>query len=324
VPEHPWQREKHLYLPPALAKKLAFIALGAVAMLAVGQVLVKKPMNIVRTIPGATNLLFGGTNRLLSSTATMTNPVPATLERAATIPAPTNALTAQAPTNPAPVIPTPTPISPIPAPLPQAAYSTSKTPRLVTTHNGMFVYDLSQLPVLGSPSAANVVISLFDYTCHHCHTMHGQILEALQQLSNQVAIVNLPMPLDAECNPAIYRTHRTASNACNYARLGLAVWRAAPEQLAKFDAFMFSKMPQPPLAEANTFAANLVGADKLGRALMDPWVAEQLKRDVSIYQTNIAVLHNGAMPQLILGSKVSAGVLNSTADLIKLIRENQQ
>jgi protein-disulfide isomerase len=194
--------------------------------------------------------------------------------------------------------------------------------RIISTHQGAFQFNLNDVPLLGSPDAPYVIVSLFDYTCHHCHIMHAHLQTALQYFSNRLAIISLPMPLDSTCNPLIRRTHPTASNACVYARLGLAVWRANRERFRQFDDFMFSRPQPPPVSEASDFAANLVGANALGRALMDPWIDEKLRTSISLYHTNYLVTGQGSMPQLVLGNKAVAGNLNSPGELIRLLNEH--
>jgi uncharacterized membrane protein len=325
-PELPWQKEKHLYLPPAAAKKMALAGALAFAALAGGQALHKKQMNLVKAIPGLpntaakTNLLItqlatnpsltlGDTNRLAS--ASLVPPPPITNPAPPPVLPRTNPVVAVS--NRSPVIP---PVNPV--------FAASNLPgRVIATHNGLFQYNLNELPLLGSPDAPEVIISLFDYTCHHCHIMHGHLKEAMNYFSNRLAIVSLPMPLDAECNALIQRTHRTASNACNYARLGLAVWRADRGRFREFDDYMFAKLTPPPLIEASNYAANLVGPDKLGRALADPWINAVVQRNISLYHTNAVIMgNNGTMPQLVVGSRVSIGALNNAAEVIKLIQEN--
>jgi hypothetical protein len=107
-----------------------------------------------------------------------------------------------------------------------------------------------------------------------------------------------------------------------YARLGLAVWRANRERFRQFDDFMFSRPQPPPVSEASDFAANLVGANALGRALMDPWIDEKLRTSISLYHTNYLVTGQGSMPQLVLGNKAVAGNLNSPGELIRLLNEH--
>lgn len=304
IPELSWQIEKQVYVPPDMARRLAMFAGVALLGLAGGQLLHKKQLNIVKTLPAMTNaapapanLQTGGIYRLLSST---------------TIPAPK--------TNPVAVLP---PLANTVPPPPTTNPTVQKGPlRVITTHSGHFQYNLSELPLLGPLDAANVIVSLFDYTCHHCHIMHGHLQEALRQFSNSLAVVSLPMPLDAECNPLVTRTPRVATNACNYARLGLAVWRADRTRFPQFEEFMWARPTPPPIMEATTHAANLVGADNLARALADKWVSDRLQMDVSIYHTNVLMLGNGSMPQLIIGQKVSAGSLTDAEALVKLLREN--
>jgi uncharacterized membrane protein len=44
--------------------------------------------------------------------------------------------------------------------------------RLMVLHGGKFKLDPAELPRLGSDSATNYLVSLFDYTCVHCRAMH--------------------------------------------------------------------------------------------------------------------------------------------------------
>jgi uncharacterized membrane protein len=335
VPELPWQKEKQVYVPPGLALKFGLAGLAGIAVLVTGQVLHKKQMYVVKVLPNinkqpglATNFLLTTTNQpfLTVTTAAPLMAKTSSLPISNRPPTATNLLSpppivAAAPSNPPPP---PRPPLLLPSNLTATAVpplANSGMGRVITTHGGLFQYDMGELPLIGSTNAPQVIVSLFDYTCHHCQIMHGQLLEVHKALSNQLAIVSLPVPLDAECNHMINRTHRTASNACNYARLGLAVWRADRLRFPQFDDWMFSRPLPPTIMEANTYAANLVGADKLVQALADKWIAERLQKNVTIYHTNFVLLQTGQMPQLIIGQRVSVGHLNSAPDLLKMLQE---
>src|SRR4029079_11227490 len=111
----------------------------------------------------------------------------------------------------------------------------------------------------------------------HCRDMHPHLMEAHAQFSNDLAIVSLPMPLDARCNPAIKRTLSATPTACALARLGLTVWRANPQLWPKFDEFIFGSA-QPPLPTvAEPFARQLVGSANFDRASTNSWVDEQIR-----------------------------------------------
>ena len=107
-------------------------------------------------------------------------------------------------------------------------------------YEGMFAVDLQDVPVIGVPTNAQVVVSLFDYSCHYCRLMHPIIQEVQRAFSNELVIISLPMPLDEKCNRTITRTSRPHTNACLYAHLGLAVWRANPAKHPEFDEWMMS------------------------------------------------------------------------------------
>lgn len=199
-------------------------------------------------------------------------------------------------------------------------------PRVLSLHNGTIRLDLNEIPVIGSPSAPHVIVSLFDYTCHHCRDMHGLLMQAKARFTNQLAIASLPMPLDGNCNHLVKRTPPAHANACEYARLGLAVWRTDREAFEKFDSWVFDswKPSSPtavPLDQVRQHAIELVGEEKLNLALADEWVNRQIQTNVAIYQANIREVGSGSMPQLILGQSVSVGALNRVDQLYKMIGE---
>ena len=163
------------------------------------------------------------------------------------------------------------------------------------------------------------MVSLFDYTCHHCRLMHGHLKQAHQSFSNQLAIVSLPMPLDADCNPLVKLTPAPHVNACQYARIGLAVWRAKREVSEEFDDWVFA--PERPLSvdQVRQHAETLVGKERFERALGDEWLGRQLQQDVDVFRANQQVTHKGAMPQLIVGGAISVGEMTRVDDLYRLL-----
>jgi protein-disulfide isomerase len=186
-------------------------------------------------------------------------------------------------------------------------------------YGGAVELDLAELPLVGEPGAPVVMVSLHDYGCHHCRIMHHHLAQVRRQWSNQVAIVNLVMPLDPKCNYTVKRTHPDHVNSCEYARTALAVWRAAPAAMEHFDDWIFTSERPPPPAEVTAYAAQLVGTNALQQALRDPWIDRQLLKNIHIYATNYLHYHQGSMPQLIIGSNVVVGALGSPADLDSLL-----
>ena len=192
-------------------------------------------------------------------------------------------------------------------------------PRLLSLHGGKILLDVNAVPVRGSTNAPHVMVSLFDYTCHHCRDMHETLKQVQAAASNQLAIISLPMPLDASCNPVVRRTASAHEGACEYARLSLAVWKANPQMFTTFDDWIFAPSRPPSLVETRQRAEELVGAKNLSEALWSPGVETQLRASISLYHTNSIIARKGQMPQLNIGSFVSMGPIQDPAVLRSLM-----
>lgn len=194
-----------------------------------------------------------------------------------------------------------------------------KLSRTMTLHGGIFNLDMGSVPLMGSPEAPHVIVHLFDYSCEHCRHLHPLLVTVSQALSNQLAIISLPAPLATNCNHLIKRVIPEHTNACEYARVGLAVWRADPSQLPRFEDWIFapSRPPSPEAVRAEARA--LVGSNAFERALQDPWIEQQMENGIRILGTNYARYRKGQLPQLMIGSNIVSGVVRRPADLYRLL-----
>ncbi len=190
-------------------------------------------------------------------------------------------------------------------------------------HGGRFKLNATELPVLGSADAATFIVSLFDLTCHHCRDTHRLIAKALERYSGRLAIISLPMPLDSACNPLVKRTTAEHAHACEFARLGLAVFRAQSAAFREFDDGLFAAEVPPPIEQARARAAQLVGAAQLEQALSDPWVDEQLASAVALYEANAhAAGGDTRMPQIVIGAHVVHGPIGTADELFQLLERH--
>ena len=261
---------------------LVLIGLAGVAVLAGGQVLVQKQRNVVKVLP------------VRGARATKTAAAPSS--------ASTNHSTPKALGGPS----TDQPVSP---------NARLIAPRSLSLYSNQFLIKLDEVPMIGSPDSPHVIVYLFDYNCPHCRALHSILVKTCQQLTNQLGVVCLPMPISTQCNPFLPRTSHSIPNSCEYARLGLAVWRAKPEVQRQFDDWMFAGVKPPPLEQAREYAAQLVGADKLKSALADPWIQQQILTDCKIHRANWLAVDSSVMPQIIMGDAVSCGPINSVRHL---------
>lgn len=176
--------------------------------------------------------------------------------------------------------------------------------------DGKFKFNLREVPLAGSSEAPHVIVSLFDYTCHHCRQVHGSLLDAQHAFSNALAIINLPMPLDGKCNPIVRRTAPAHTNACALARLGLAVWNVNRDLWPKFDHWVFSLATPPLPEEAERFAKDLVGAEALAKAATNDWVNLQIRQNAAVYGEVYRRYRKGTIPQVIAGTNLLSGLFN--------------
>jgi uncharacterized membrane protein len=213
------------------------------------------------------------------------------------------------------------PLQPAQASAPARAEAPSQPqpapPRLFPFYGGRFTVNVNDVPVIGSPTNRHVLVSLFDYTCHHCREMHALLLEAQRTFSNELVIVSLPMPLDPKCNSTVRATPPEHTNACEYARLGLMVWRAERSKHREFDDWLFAPTKPPPVPESRAYALRLVGPEAFAAASRDAWVEEQIKFSTSVYELAYRA-GRGNMPQLIVSSNVALGTFprNELFDLL--------
>ena len=284
-PDKPWELEKQVFVAPRAARKAVLAAVAALAVLASGQVLYRPKTFVVQSIGTPTN--------------------------ATENPTPTEAIAPAS--NPPPPAP-----SPPPAPVPETVRA--GVPRMLPVYGGRIQLNLQEVPMLGSPTNAQIAVSLFDYTCHHCRSMHPLLVEAQKMFGRSLSIVSLPMPLDPACNPTMQRANPKHANACEYAKLGLTVWRADRTKHHAFDDFLMAGDKPPPIEEARQRALQLVGAAAFERAAQDPWVDRQLATDIAMYELAFRA-GQGSMPQLILGQNVAVGSYLKD-DLIKLLVDN--
>jgi uncharacterized membrane protein len=160
--------------------------------------------------------------------------------------------------------------------------------RRIAVLNGSLILAPRQIPSLGSPDRPTLLVVLFDYCCPHCRATHADLLEILGKTGNELGILLLPTPLNERCNPHWERTEPRFANACELARLALAVWRANPAVFADFDTWLFeSERPRDP-QEARRRAAELVTETALQRSLADAWTAKQIERNVDAYHDSQA------------------------------------
>ncbi len=186
-------------------------------------------------------------------------------------------------------------------------------------HNGAFSVDLNEVPLLGSAEAPYIMVQLYDYSCRMCRMLHPALSTVVNDLSNQIAVVCLPVPFATNCNPVIKRYMPEHIDACAYAQIGLAIWRTNRAKMREYDDWFFHGSTNPTVPAAKIEAIRLIGENAFTNAMKDPWIKQQIELGVRIFETNWTLYKKSSIPQLLIGTNIVTGYFRSTNDLYRVI-----
>ena len=178
----------------------------------------------------------------------------------------------------------------------------------------------SKLPIIGDRNAKKRIAVLFDYTCHHCRTLHGYVRQIIPKYKNQLSSIMVPMPLDSKCNPRIKTTQKDHINACNYAKICLAVHQVSPGKYDEFDKWLFSDHNSiKPLSTVRKYAEEIAGKKIFNETIDSQSVLDQLATNIEVYNLNSNNGGTTIMPQSIIKNRVMFGPPPSAQALEKIL-----
>ncbi|MCP4788159.1 MAG: thioredoxin domain-containing protein [Fuerstiella sp.] len=187
-------------------------------------------------------------------------------------------------------------------------------PRLVSVSGNRFRLNTRHWPLLGNPDAKYIFVEMFDYTCPHCRNTHHAIDGAFKEYGDDLAVVALPVPLDGSCNDTVRNTSSSHANACELARISVAVWRVNRVKFRDFHNWMFASSRRSS-ASARQKAEQLVGKAELTAELAKPFAGDYIKRHVDLYKK----VGRGSVPKLMFPKSTMTGAVSSTRTLCRTI-----
>lgn len=188
--------------------------------------------------------------------------------------------------------------------------------RIITVAGGQIALDIRHWPLLGKPDAKYVFVEMFDYTCPYCRATHQAVRGAMEQFGDDLAIIALPVPLDAACNRGVQYTAAEHAEACEIAKTAVAVWRVSRKQFPPFHSWLFESAGRRTAAEARQHAAELVGEAALQKELSLPHAANYIARHVELYER----IGSGSLPKILLLTSTVSGSVESASTLTDMIR----
>lgn len=194
------------------------------------------------------------------------------------------------------------------------------TKRLVSFKYGSRTTQLNvrHWPLIGNPKAKYVFVEMFDYTCPHCRNTHKAIDGAFKKYGDDLAIVVLPVPLDAKCNSSVRITNAKHAESCEIARIAVAVWRCHPAKFKQFHDWMFEAPIARTAFQAKQFGEKLVGKEKLQKELGKPYASQYVGKHVQLYQRVGA----NTVPKLLFPERTLVGEITSPTTLVNMIEQN--
>jgi len=194
---------------------------------------------------------------------------------------------------------------------------THKKSRSVVLLDGELTFDLCRVPVSGPQDATYVALELFDYACPSCRKLHNRLKKYKEKYHLSLALIQLPVPMNPDCNPDIKRRDIHFKNSCTYSRYAMAVNRADPDKFAVYHDFLMAEGWPPAVEKARARAIQLVGEEAFNQALDDPLVDQWIGDGLNIYR----FIKGKSIPKLITGKQVISYSGGSRARFEKLLNE---
>jgi protein-disulfide isomerase len=187
--------------------------------------------------------------------------------------------------------------------------------RLVSMNGGSVRLDIAQWPLVGSLNAKYVFVEMFDYSCSHCRKTHWAIKGAAEKLGGDLAVVVLPVPLNASCNNSVKVTSSQFIESCEIAELAVSVWRIDATKFAAFHNWMFAGDKAPTFAKAKAHAETLINEEKLVAELSSKVPSQYIAKNVELYKR----AGSGNVPKLIFPRTTIVGEFTSIDALVDVI-----
>ncbi len=191
----------------------------------------------------------------------------------------------------------------------------SASNRKLVLFNGRVRLNLDEWPLIGKSDAEHVIVWLFDFTCKECHHLHRLLREAVARFEGRMAVAAVPVPQHPGCNSTIKCYKQSHGYACEYARLGLALWTAAPHRFEQWDAFMAAEEACQPFGLAMLKAKELADLGQFQIRERDPVLDPRLEESVAIFLG----ANSPKIPSLVLPKGVVAGHIPDVKSLMELL-----
>lgn len=173
----------------------------------------------------------------------------------------------------------------------------------------------TEWPFMGSPTASRMMAVMFDLTCEECRHLYRLLQETTEQHPDPIGFLMLPVPLHPACNPAACGKLSEDADACEFAKLYLAIWQRAPRDFPEFTRWLMAAKKPPSFFDARNRAQRILTTN-VSLALVDNQVMNRLGTGVDLYRQ----LRVDRLPQILLEDRMLLGRLDSMRELRAVLR----
>lgn len=208
------------------------------------------------------------------------------------------------------------PRKPIPTHVPASPHDTPAVlPLSLVLVGRKVVLSLDDWPILGSRNAARAIAVMFDVTCEECRHLYRLLQQTVVQHPRDLAFVMLPVPMHPACNPTARGKLSEDVNACEFAKLYLAMWQTAPKAFPEFDRWLMAARRPPAFTDARNKAQRAAVSTTFSFALLDSRIQSRVNHAVDMYR----MLRVDILPQILMSDRMIVGRMDSLKELHAVI-----
>jgi hypothetical protein len=176
---------------------------------------------------------------------------------------------------------------------------------------------LADWPQLGADEARQKVAFLFDITCEECRASYQALQQVVALRPKELGVLLVPVPLDPACHPlvaALAKKNAPPLEACDLAKLFLAVWQTDREVFREFSHWLMSSRQAPALQVARSRAHQRLGPP-LSTTLLTAPLDGRIQKAISVHQA----AGSEKLPQLLLTDRMITGRIGAVAEWMKVL-----
>ena len=176
--------------------------------------------------------------------------------------------------------------------------------------------DVENSILIGDPDAEEIVVEMVDYTCPKCRKAHRQLERFKKVSAEPFATLLVLVPINADCNPHISKTHHKNVQACNYTKLAMLVWDLNRDAFPAFHQWMMQDETPPGIESAKSYVAKILPDANIDQLMSRPDLSDRIRTNTDLYfQTG-----TGKLPRFYINEHSIVGVPSNERQMFSALQ----